>query len=434
MELDENELEEKFYRIVYELDKSVDINKHWLFEGRKKKYFPNLKAFYKKYPNFKCEEKKKELLKIRYFLKYHGNKLKYQAYYDKKFFDYIDNTSWDSIYSSFEANINSDIIFIDYDEKNKIVIELIEKLKNKYKIENIFDGKKDLTNCKYFINLKKIINPNYLEYFYKNNVLVLSLNEEPDIKYRDYIIYFKKENILEKILKILDKSKSFDIIVPCFNTDKYIHKTIKSIFSQTYKNFKVHIINDNSTDNTLNEIKKYESNPNIQIYSNNINLGKYMSINKIVDNLKSDYFLVLDSDDVIKKNRLLYDLMAFTRDKKTLLVQSKYIRYNEINGNIILEPSFGENIITYDRKIFELVGRYYDTRFGGDTEFLERVIKFLGEEVAYQIDKLTYLAIIRKDESNLTKTIGKKDRLKFVGKYRQLHELNNVNFFIELCK
>jgi hypothetical protein len=81
-----------------------------------------------------------------------------------------------------------------------------------------------------------------------------------------------------------------------------------------------------------------------------------------------------------------------------------------------------------------MVGKYYDTRFGGDTEFLERILKFLGDKVMYQLDKLTYIAIIRKDSSNLTKTIGKKDRIRFVRKYRQLHELNNVNFFINICK
>ena len=163
-------------------------------------------------------------------------------------------------------------------------------------------------------------------------------------------------------------------------------------------------------------------------------MGKYKSINQMIDQLKSDYYLVLDSDDVLTKNRLVYDLMAFVQDKKILLVQSKYFRYNEITEKIILEPSYGENIVTLDRKIFGMVGKYYDSRFGADTEFLERVLKFLGDEVMYQLDNLTYLAIIRKDSSNLTMTIGKKDRLKFVGKYRKLHELNNINFFINICK
>ena len=194
------------------------------------------------------------------------------------------------------------------------------------------------------------------------------------------------------------------------------------------------MIDDKSTDNTNLILKEYEKYPNITVISNINNLGKYKSLNMVIEQLKSDYYLVLDSDDVLTKNRLVYDLIAFTQNDKILLVQSKYFRYNEISDKIILEPSYGENIVTLDRKIFGMVGKYYDSRFGADTEFLERVLKFLGDEVMYQLDNLTYLAIIRKDSSNLTMTIGKKDRLKFVGKYRKLHELNNINFFINICK
>jgi glycosyltransferase involved in cell wall biosynthesis len=239
---------------------------------------------------------------------------------------------------------------------------------------------------------------------------------------------------LEKILKILGKNKTFDIVIPCFNTEDYIHKTIKSVFSLTYKNFHIYLIDDKSTDSTYSILKEYGKYPNITVISNINNLGKYKSINQMIDQLKSDYYLVLDSDDVLTKNRLVYDLMAFAQNDKILLVQSKYFRYNEITEKIILEPSYGENIITFDRKIFGMVGKYYDSRFGADTEFLERVLKFLGDEIVYQFDKLTYIAIIRKDSSNLTKTIEKKDRIRFVRKYRKLHELNNVNFFINICK
>ena len=42
-------MDEKFYRTVYSLDKSVDINEHWLFIGKKNGYFPNVKEFYKKF-------------------------------------------------------------------------------------------------------------------------------------------------------------------------------------------------------------------------------------------------------------------------------------------------------------------------------------------------------------------------------------------------
>ena len=154
----------------------------------------------------------------------------------------------------------------------------------------------------------------------------------------------------------------------------------------------------------------------------------------ITEQLKSDYYLILDSDDVLNKNRLLFDLISFIQNNKILAVQSKYYRYNEITNKIVQEPIYGENIITFDRKIFDRVGKYFHTRFGGDTEYLERVIKFVGTDSIHQLNKITYIAIHRKDETNLTKTVGMKERLKFVAQYRKLHELNNPNFFIQLFR
>ena len=48
-----------------------------------------------------------------------------------------------------------------------------------------------------------------------------------------------------------------DIIMPAYNCEKYISKAIESVKKQTYKNWKLIIINDKSTDNTKKEIEKY---------------------------------------------------------------------------------------------------------------------------------------------------------------------------------
>ena len=56
------------------------------------------------------------------------------------------------------------------------------------------------------------------------------------------------------------KNKELTIIIPCFNAEKFLNKCIDSILNQKYNNFDLILINDCSTDNTLNIIKSYKKN------------------------------------------------------------------------------------------------------------------------------------------------------------------------------
>ena len=59
----------------------------------------------------------------------------------------------------------------------------------------------------------------------------------------------------------------FTIIIPCYNVAKYISKTLDSVLTQTNKNIEVLLINDGSTDNTLNILKEYEKQyPHIKVF------------------------------------------------------------------------------------------------------------------------------------------------------------------------
>ena len=52
--------------------------------------------------------------------------------------------------------------------------------------------------------------------------------------------------------------KKLSVIVPCYNAEKYISKTLDSLVNQTLDNFEVIVINDGSTDNSLNIINSYK--------------------------------------------------------------------------------------------------------------------------------------------------------------------------------
>ena len=81
--------------------------------------------------------------------------------------------------------------------------------------------------------------------------------------------------------------KRISIVLPTYNGEKVIKKSIESVLSQTYVNWELIIVNDCSTDNTLNVIESYEqSDPRIQVINNNTNqitdyndrIGRYESM------------------------------------------------------------------------------------------------------------------------------------------------------------
>ena len=74
--------------------------------------------------------------------------------------------------------------------------------------------------------------------------------------------------------------KRISIVLPTYNGEKVIKKSIESVLSQTYVNWELIIVNDCSTDNTLSVIESYEqSDSRIRVYNNTTNQKLPRSLN-----------------------------------------------------------------------------------------------------------------------------------------------------------
>ena len=95
------------------------------------------------------------------------------------------------------------------------------------------------------------------------------------------------------------------VIMSAYNCEKTVGNAILSIIDQTYKDIEIIIINDASTDNTLNEILKVTKNlNNIKVHSNKKNLGLAKSLNYAVNLSHGELLARMDSDDISYKNRI----------------------------------------------------------------------------------------------------------------------------------
>lgn len=94
------------------------------------------------------------------------------------------------------------------------------------------------------------------------------------------------------------------VVMPLYNGEKYINEAINSVLSQTYKNFELILVEDGSTDNTLNKITLYND-PRIRLFINKKNRGISFATNKGVSESKGKYIALLDDDDIAEKDRLM---------------------------------------------------------------------------------------------------------------------------------
>lgn len=90
------------------------------------------------------------------------------------------------------------------------------------------------------------------------------------------------------------------VLMTAYNREKYISKAIESVLASTYQNWELIILDDCSSDKTVELCRGYASKDNrIKVYSNPKNLGQFKNRNKIADYAEGKYLKYLDSDDLI---------------------------------------------------------------------------------------------------------------------------------------
>lgn len=179
------------------------------------------------------------------------------------------------------------------------------------------------------------------------------------------------------------------IIIPCYNSEKYIGESIESALNQTYKNIEVVVVNDGSTDNTENII---QSNFIDRVtYIQQPNLGAAAARNKGISLAKGEWILTLDSDDyinpyyiedallLIENEKTLITSRAFFTDKNLNLIDKIYPSGDIFNENINLKNMVKHNLVVttslFSKNMWKISGGYNEYLYRAeDWEFWTNLI------------------------------------------------------------
>jgi glycosyltransferase involved in cell wall biosynthesis len=110
------------------------------------------------------------------------------------------------------------------------------------------------------------------------------------------------------------KTPWVSVIMPVFNTDKYVAQAIESVRGQTKNNLELICINDGSTDDSLNILKSFGD--KIILLENDAKSGIAITRNKGLAVAKGEFVAFVDSDDIWKLNKLEKQLSLFEKNPK----------------------------------------------------------------------------------------------------------------------
>jgi len=189
------------------------------------------------------------------------------------------------------------------------------------------------------------------------------------------------------------------ILVPAFNEERTVYKTVRSLLDLNYPKdkIKIFLVDDGSTDGTWNIISKFQKYPNIKVFRKE-NAGKYTALNLGLQHLETDFFGGLDADSFVDSESLIRIMSYFERDESIMAVAPSVTVHNPIS--FIQNAQKAEyHMGVYTKKMLSFLGAINVTP-GPLTIFRRRVFDELGPyrhghntedmEIAYRMQKNDY--------------------------------------------
>ena len=203
------------------------------------------------------------------------------------------------------------------------------------------------------------------------------------------------------------------ILMPVYNGEKYIKESIDSILSQTFCDFIFIIIDDGSTDNSINIIKSYNE-PRIKLLSNKKNLGISTSLNIAIKKSNSKYIARMDSDDISLPNRI-EEQVKFMENHPDIGVCGTFIKTfgsqksktlklpiknDDIKIRLLFQNPLAHPTVMIRKKVLDINNLKYDSNYNGAEDY-ELWVRLIEKTIIWNLPKT--LIRYRLHEKNISK-------------------------------
>lgn len=219
------------------------------------------------------------------------------------------------------------------------------------------------------------------------------------------------------------------VIVPVYNSEKYLNKCLDSILNQIYKNIEIIIIDDGSTDGSLSICERYaDLNKNIKLVSKK-NKGVSQARNTGIDIATGEWIIFLDSDDWMEHNTIMdaitlinqnnYDTICWNYSK---FINDKLINCNTIDENVLNNKN---NIVSILYSIIE--SSYYEENYFGEyirAPWAKMLSRKIIEDNKIRFDEKLYIG---EDAMFLLEYFNNAKNVKFINKYNNIYRISSTS-------
>lgn len=181
------------------------------------------------------------------------------------------------------------------------------------------------------------------------------------------------------------------ILMPVYNAERYLDDALQSIFAQTLNDFELIVIDDASTDGSLNILNSY-TDLRLRVVRHKSNMGIVDALNNGLKEARGEYFARIDADDIAHPERLQMQLDYLNQNPQVGIVGSwihgfgdvrrEYVhRYpvtdDHIKASLLFESPFAHPTVMIRRAALERLDQYYSPNFPyvEDWELWTRLIR-----------------------------------------------------------
>ena len=232
------------------------------------------------------------------------------------------------------------------------------------------------------------------------------------VRLKEKTTYLNIDNLSINNVKKNHQKVLVSIIMTSYNSSKHISTALDSLLTQSYTNLEIIVVDDCSSDKTVEIIQKYsKKDKRIKLIQLKHNVGTYVAKNIALQIAKGSYITCHDSDDYSHPLKIELQVQPLIKNKNLVASISNWIRI-DAQGNYYSRHIYPfsrmnlSSLMFHKETILNKIGYYDSVRTGADSEFYARIVLVFGKKNILRIKKPLSLGSHRENSLMNAKDTG----------------------------